>query len=380
MSETPVTLPVPTEASVCAGLGRREFLKVTGVGIAALGVVSAAGGSAFAAEVKNAVGVPEDADNFYKSDKVTVSKVTFKNSYNLQIVGNLVTPLSLARNANVAAIIVGHPMGAVKEQSSMLYAQKLAEQGFITLAIDLPFWGESEGQPRNQVAPEIYADAFSAAVDYLGSQDFIDRNRIGVLGICGSGGFAISAAKMDPRLKAVATVSLYDMGAVTRNGLGHSVTIAQRQAMLAKAAEQRHDEFPGGQLQFLNYLPLQLAKDADPVTREFWDFYRTPRGIYTPPGRTLELTQNRALSSEVRFVSFYPFNDIETISPRPLLLIAGTQAHSREFSEDAYQRAAEPKELAWVSGAGHVDLYDRVNLIPWAKLTAFFNRHLEVFS
>ena len=327
MSETPVTLPVPTEASVCAGLDRREFLKVTGVGIAALGVISAAGGSAFAAEVKNAVGAPEDADNFYKSDKVTVSKVTFKNSYNLQIVGNLVTPLSLARNANVAAIIVGHPMGAVKEQSSMLYAQKLAEQGFITLAIDLPFWGESEGQPRNQVAPEIYADAFSAAVDYLGSQDFIDRNRIGVLGICGSGGFAISAAKMDPRLKAVATVSLYDMGAVTRNGLGHSVTIAQRQAMLAKAAEQRHDEFPGGQLQFLNYLPLQLAKDADPVTREFWDFYRTPRGIHIPPGRTLELTQNRALSSEVRFVNFYPFNDIETISPRPLLFIAGTQAH-----------------------------------------------------
>ncbi|WP_236042868.1 alpha/beta hydrolase [Pseudomonas arcuscaelestis] len=380
MSETPVTLPVPTEASVCAGLDRREFLKVTGVGIAALGVISAAGGSAFAAEVKNAVGAPKDADNFYKSDKVTVSKVTFKNSYNLQIVGNLVTPLSLARNANVAAIIVGHPMGAVKEQSSMLYAQKLAEQGFITLAIDLPFWGESEGQPRNQVAPEIYADAFSAAVDYLGSQDFIDRNRIGVLGICGSGGFAISAAKMDPRLKAVATVSLYDMGAVTRNGLGHSVTIAQRQAMLAKAAEQRHDEFPGGQLQFLNYLPLQLAKDADPVTREFWDFYRTPRGIHIPPGRTLELTQNRALSSEVRFVNFYPFNDIETISPRPLLFIAGTQAHSREFSEDAYQRAAEPKELAWVSGAGHVDLYDRVNLIPWAKLTAFFNRHLAVFS
>ncbi len=262
----------------------------------------------------------------------------------------------------------------------MLYAQKLAEQGFITLAIDLPFWGESEGQPRNQVAPEIYADAFSAAVDYLGSQDFIDRNRIGVLGICGSGGFAISAAKMDPRLKAVATVSLYDMGAVTRNGLGHSVTIAQRQAMLAKAAEQRHDEFPGGQLQFLNYLPLQLAKDADPVTREFWDFYRTPRGIHIPPGRTLKLTQNRALSSEVRFVNFYPFNDIETISPRPLLFIAGTQAHSREFSEDAYQRAAEPKELAWVSGAGHVDLYDRVSLIPWAKLTAFFNRHLAVFS
>ena len=307
-----------------------------------------------------------------------MQKVTFKNSYNLQIVGNLVTPKNLAANAKAPAIIVGHPMGAVKEQSSMLYAQKLAEQGFVTLAIDLPFWGESEGLPRNQVAPEMYADAFSAAVDYLGTRDFIDRKRIGVLGICGSGGFAISAAKMDSRLKAVATVSMYDMGAVTRHGLGHSVTAEQRQAMLVKAAEQRYGEFSTGQMHFLNYLPVQPGKDADPVTREFWDFYRTPRGIHIPHGRTLELTQNRALTSEVRFVNFYPFNDIETISPRPLLFIAGDRAHSREFSEEAYQRAAEPKELAWVPGAGHVDLYDRVNLIPWTKLTAFFTRHLTV--
>jgi len=378
MSETPVTLPEAIAALTPPGLDRREFVKATGVSIAALGVLSVAGGSAFAADSKNAVSPPEGADNFYKSDKVTVQKVTFKNSYNLQIVGNLVTPKNLARNVKAPAIIVGHPMGAVKEQSAMLYAQKLAEQGFITLAIDLPFWGESEGLPRNQVAPEMYADAFSAAVDYLGTRDFIDRKRIGVLGICGSGGFAISAAKMDLRLKAVATVSMYDMGAVTRHGLGRSVTVEQRQAMLAKACEQRYDEFSTGTMQFLNYLPTQPGKETDPVTREFWDFYRTPRGIHIPHGRTLELTQNRALTSEVRFVNFYPFNDIETISPRPLLFIAGDQAHSREFSEDAYQHAAEPKELAWVPGAGHVDLYDRVNLIPWTKLTAFFTRHLTV--
>ncbi|WLH38019.1 alpha/beta hydrolase [Pseudomonas sp. FP2196] len=378
MSETPVTLLEAAEALDSPGLDRRAFVKATGVSIAALGVLSVAGGSALAADSKSAVSPSEGADNFYKSDKVTVQKVTFKNSYNLQIVGNLVTPKNLARNAKAPAIIVGHPMGAVKEQGSMLYAQKLAEQGFITLAIDLPFWGESEGLPRNQVAPEMYADAFSAAVDYLGTRDFIDRNRIGVLGICGSGGFAISAAKMDLRLKAVATVSMYDMGAVTRHGLRHSVTVEQRQAMLAKAAEQRYDEFSTGTLQFLNYLPAQPGKETDPVTREFWDFYRTPRGIHIPHGSTLELTQNRALTSEVRFVNFYPFNDIETISPRPLLFISGDQAHSREFSEDAYQRAAEPKELAWVPGAGHVDLYDRVNLIPWTKLTAFFTRHLTV--
>ena len=378
MSETPVTLYENTEALSPPGLDRREFVKATGVSIAVLGVLSVAGGSAFAIDTKSAVNPPEGADNFYKSDKVTVQKVTFKNSYNLQIVGNLVTPKDLVKNAKAPAIIVGHPMGAVKEQSSMLYAQKLAEQGFITLAIDLPFWGESEGLPRNQVAPEMYADAFSAAVDYLGTRDFIDRNRIGVLGICGSGGFAISAAKMDLRFKAVATVSMYDMGAVTRHGLRRSVTVEQRQAMLANAAEQRYDELSTGTLQFLNYLPAQPGKETDPVTREFWDFYRTPRGIHIPHGSRLELTQNRALTSEVRFVNFYPFNDIETISPRPLLFISGDQAHSKEFSEDAYQRAAEPKELAWVPGAGHVDLYDRVNLIPWTKLTAFFTRNLTV--
>ena len=377
MSEIPDISLETAETLTTLGSDRREFVKAAGVSIAALGILSVAGSSAFAADSQNASNMPEGADNFYKSDKVTVQKVTFKNQYSLQIVGNLVTPKNLAQNFNAPAIIVGHPMGAVKEQSSMLYAQKLAEQGFITLAIDLPFWGESEGQPRNLVAPEMYVDAFSAAVDYIGSRDFIDRNHIGVLGICGSGSFAISAAKMDPRLKAVATVSMYDMGAVTRNGLGHSVTVEQRQAMLAQAAEQRYDEFSTGKMQFLNYLPTQPGKDTDPVTREFWDFYRTPRGIHIPQGRTLEQTQNRSLTSEVRFVNFYPFNDIETISPRPLLFIAGDQAHSKAFSEDAYKQAAEPKELAWVPGAGHVDLYDRVNLIPWKTLTSFFTKHLK---
>ncbi|TIS78838.1 MAG: alpha/beta hydrolase [Mesorhizobium sp.] len=320
--------------------------------------------------------MPSDANNFYKSDSIDIRKVTFKNQYDMLVTGNLVSPKRAHPGGRSPAIIVGHPMGAVKEQSSMLYAQKLAEQGFVTLAIDLPFWGESEGQPRNLVAPELYSEAFSAAVDYLGTRDFIDRDRIGVLGICGSGGFSIAAAKIDPRLKAVATVSMYDMGAVTRNGLNQSVSIEQRKALLANAAEQRYTEFTTGEGIFLNYLPKQPGPDTDAVTREFWEFYRTPRGIAIPAGRTLEQTQNRMLSSEVRFVNFYPFNDIETISPRPMLFIAGDQAHSREFSEEAYKRAAEPKELFVVPGAGHVDLYDRMDLIPFDKLTAFFRQHL----
>lgn len=321
--------------------------------------------------------LPGRADNFYKSDQVNVQKVAFDDQYDMKVAGNLVTPKNLNRSGKAPAIIIGHPMGAVKEQSSMLYAQKLAEQGFVTLAVDLPFWGESDGQPRNLVAPEMYTEAFSAAVDYLGTQNFIDRDRIGVVGICGSGSFAINAAKIDPRLKAVATVSMYDMGAATRNGLRHSQTLEQRKALLEKAAEQRYEEFSTGEKQFLNYLPIELSEDADPVTREFWEFYRTPRGIHIPEGRTLELTQNRMLTSEIRFMNFYPFNDIETISPRPLLFIAGDKAHSLEFSEDAYKLAAEPKELYLVPGAGHVDLYDRTDYIPFEKLTDFFKKNLK---
>lgn len=355
----------------------RARLAAVGAFVASLGLFSLPAGSALAAESQKAQGIPAGADNFYKSDSVNVQKVSFKNQYNMQVTGNLVTPKNLNRQAKTPAIIVGHPMGAVKEQSSMLYAQKLAEQGFVTLAIDLSFWGESEGQPRNLVAPELYTEAFSAAVDYLGTTDFIDPDHIGVLGICGSGGFSINAAKIDPRLKAVATVSMYDMGAVTRNGLKHSVTLEQRKALLAKAAEQRYTEYTTGKGIFLSYLPAQPTAETDPVTREFWDFYRTPRGIAIPEGMTLEQTQNRMLTSEVRFMNFYPFNDIETISPRPLLFITGDQAHSKEFSEDAFKRAAEPKELYYVKGAGHVDLYDRADLIPWKKLTDFYQKNLK---
>lgn len=317
------------------------------------------------------------ADNFYQSNQLTVEKVSFKNQYQMQVVGNLYRPKGLDPKTRAPAIIVAHPMGAVKEQSSNLYAQKLAEQGFVTLSIDLPFWGESEGEPRNLVAPEIYTEAFSAAVDFLGTREFVDRNRIGVLGICGSGSFAISAARIDPRLRAIATVSMYDMGAVTRNGLNKGQSLAQRKEMIARAAEQRYVEFEGGKTKWVDYLPLELPADADAVRREFFDFYRTPRGQAIPEGRTLEQTQNRRISSEVKFANFYPFEDIETISPRPMLFITGAEAHSREFSEDAYQRAGQPKELFIVPGAGHVDLYDRVELIPFDKLTGFFQTNLR---
>lgn len=317
------------------------------------------------------------ADNFYTSDRVTVQKVTFKNQYQMNVAGNLFIPKNLNRNAKNPAIVVGHPMGAVKEQSANLYATKMAEQGFVTLSLDLSFWGESDGQPRNAVSPDIYAEDFSAAVDFLGTQPVVDRNRIGAIGICGSGSFVISAAKIDPRLKAIATVSMYDMGAASRNALKHSQTLEQRKQIIAEAAEQRYVEFTGGETKYTSGTVHELNENTHPIQREFYDFYRTPRGEYTPKGSSPELTTHPTLTGSVKFMNFYPFNDIETISPRPMLFITGENAHSREFSEDAYRLAAEPKELFIVPGAGHVDLYDRVNLIPWDKLTAFFKQHLR---
>ncbi|WP_042932174.1 alpha/beta hydrolase [Pseudomonas mandelii] len=317
------------------------------------------------------------ANNFYKSEKVTMTKVTFNNQYQMKTAGNLFVPKDLKPGSKSAAIIVGHPMGAVKEQSSNLYAQKLAEQGFVTLAIDLSFWGESEGQPRNAVSSEIYAEDFSAAVDYLGTQTFIDRNRIGVLGICGSGSFVISAAKIDPRMKAIATVSMYDMGAANRNGLKHSVTVEQRKQAIAAAAEQRYVEFIGGETQYTSGTVHELTDKSNAIEREFYDFYRTPRGEFTPKGQSPLLTTHPTLASNTKFMNFYPFNDIETISPRPMLFIAGENAHSREFSEEAYRLAGQPKELVIIPGAGHVDLYDRVDFIPFAKLTSFFQTNLK---
>mgnify|MGYP002747254837 CR=1 FL=1 len=284
----------------------------------ALGVILSTAGTStvFAADR------PADADNFYMSDKVEVQKVTFKNQYKMNIAGNLYLPKDMDKSKKHAAIIVGHPMGAV-------------------------------------------------------TGPFADREKIGAIGICGSGSFAISAAKIDPRLKAVATISMYDMGAANRNGLNDSLTLAQRKQIIADAAEQRYVEFQGGATKYTSGTVHEITEKSNPIEREFYDFYRTPRGEFTPAGSSPLLTTHPTLSSNTKFMNFYPFNDIETISPRPLLFITGDQAHSKEFSEDAYKRAAEPKELYYVAGAGHVDLYDRVELIPFDKLESFFKANLK---
>ena len=320
---------------------------------------------------------PKNYTTFKVSDGVDLYAVSFQNQYKMKVAGHLFIPKNLDRNKPNPAIIVGHPMGAVKEQSADVYAANMAERGFITLAVDLSFWGESEGEPRNAVVPDIYAEDFSAAVDFLGTRPFVDRNRIGVIGVCGSGSFVISAAKIDPRMKAVATISMYDMGAANRDALNKSLSLEQRKKIIADAAEQRYAEFTGGKTKYTGGTVHKLDANTDPIQREFFDFYRTPRGEYTPKGGSPETTTHPTLSSNTKFMNFYPFNDIETISPRPMLFITGDTAHSREFSEDAYKRAAEPKELVIVPNAGHVDLYDRVELIPFDKLENFFRTNLK---
>lgn len=309
------------------------------------------------------------ADNWYQSEQVIKREVTFKNTYEMSLVANLFVPRNLDMNKQHAAIIVGSPMGAVKEQSGNLYATKLAEFGFVTVAFDQVFWGESDGASRNNVAPDLYGESFSSAADYLTGLDYVDADKIGVLGVCGSGGFAVSEAKIDSRLKAIATASMYDMGELSRTGLENSQNLEERAAMVDSASKNRNAELDGAAVAFTSGASETISDDSDPIAKEYFDFYRTQRGA-------ANTTTHPRLTGFPKFLNFYPFNDIDTIK-RPMLFIAGDQAHSLSFSKVAYEQAAEPKELYLVKGAGHVDLYDRTDLIPFEKLNTFFTDSLK---
>ena len=308
---------------------------------------------------------------FSKSDKVRHSKVSFFNRIGINLVADLYVPKELDLSRRYAAIIVGHPFGGVKEQSSGLYAQTMAERGFVAIAFDASYNGESGGQPRSIASPEAFVEDFSAAADFLGTRSFVDRERIGVLGICGSGGFSIGAAAVDPRLKAIATVSMYDMGRDRRQGFGDTMSEKDRLKSLREISNQRWTEFEGGEKKFVIGTPESVTADSPAVARDFYDYYRTKRGHH--PRSTTAMTR----TSDAALMSFFPFAQIGSISPRPMLFIAGEKASSRYFSEDAFKLAREPKELHIVPNATHVDLYDRVNLIPFDKLAAFFIEHLK---
>lgn len=304
-------------------------------------------------------------------DGISVASVRFKNHLNHIIAADLYLPRDMDFNVKHRAVIIGHPFGAVKEQASPTYGKEFAKRGILALAIDLSYGGESGGEPRLTVSPEAYVEDFSAAVDYLGTRPWIERNAIGVLGICGSGGFSVCATSLDPRIQALATVSMYDMGRATRQGLKDTLSTVARKHLLEQVAEQRYKEFEGGEPRIRFGTPEKLPPNASDIAREFYGFYRTERGFH-PRYKGTRFTCIPAL------MNFYPFEMISDISPRPVLFIAGEKAHSLYFSEDAYQRAQEPKELYKVPDANHVDLYDQMNKIPFDKLEAFFKSNLPL--
>ncbi|HOX57452.1 MAG TPA: alpha/beta hydrolase [Candidatus Paceibacterota bacterium] len=309
---------------------------------------------------------------FPKSEKVEHRKVTFKNRYGITLSADVYQPKN--RNGKLAAIAVSGPFGAVKEQSSGLYAQTMAERGFVTLAFDPSYTGESGGEPRHVASPDINTEDFSAAVDFLGLQPSVDRNRIGIIGICGWGGMALNAAAVDQRIKAVATSTMYDMSRVMSKGYNDSMTKEERTKSLEQLGQQRWKDAENGKPE-LGPIYNELKGGEPQFMVEYADYYKKRERGFHP--RAINSNGSWTVTNPLSFMNLPLLTYVAEISPRPVLLIHGEKAHSRYFSETAYQAAAEPKELVIIKGANHVDLYDQVNLIPFDKLTEFFTKNLK---
>lgn len=312
---------------------------------------------------------------FELDENVTRRPVSYKNRFGIRIAADLYLHRDFDESQEHAAIIVGAPYGGVKEQGPGIYAQNMALRGFVALTFDPSFNGYSGGEPRHLSSPDIFVEDFSAAVDFLGTRPFVDRERIGVIGMCGSGGLSLSAAQINRRIRAVAPVVMYDHHRLYAEGFENSLTEEERIAFIDERLEQRYTDFETD-------VPLLTPRDAPigfdettaPIGREFGEFYSTPRGYH--PNATTQWTTTSSLS----FMKFPLLTNIKWISPRPILFVTGEHAHSRYYSEDAYDRAAEPKELYVVPNAGHVDLYDKTELIPFDKLEEFFTESLAVPS
>jgi fermentation-respiration switch protein FrsA (DUF1100 family) len=311
---------------------------------------------------------------FQLSDKVTRQKVTFKNRYGITLSGDLYLPKN-ERSEKLAALAIGGPFGAVKEQSSGFYANQMAKRGFAVVAFDPSYTGESSGEPRNVASPEINTEDFSAAVDFLGLQKNVDRNKIGIIGICGFGGFALNATAIDKRVKAVATTSLYDMTRVMSKGYNDSITPEQRTKTLEDLGQQRWKDAENGKpADGPHNLPETLKGDEPQFVKEYFDYYRTSRGFHVN-----SVNSNGAwlVTNPISFMNMPILSYVKEISPRSMLLIAGENAHSRYFSEDIFKVANEPKELIIIPNTVHVDLYDKVDVIPFDKLELFFKQNLK---
>lgn len=352
-----------------AGMSRRNLLQAAGAGAIAVSALAIAGLPAAAQEGTT---MTTDWDKvFPKSESVDHRKVSFKNRYGITLAGDLYSPQGRS-GERLPAIAVSGPFGAVKEQSSGLYAQTMAERGFITLAFDPSYTGESSGEPRNIASPDINTEDFSAAVDFLGLEPDVDRERIGIIGVCGWGGMALNAAAIDKRIKAVVASTMYDISRVSAHGYNDSVTLEQRTQMLEQLGEQRWQDAEAG-VPAYGSASNELKGGEAQFLVDYHDYYMTPRG-YHP--RAVNSGNAWAMTSGLSFMNMPLLTYIAEISPRPTLLVHGENAHSRYLSETAYAAAAEPKELMIIPGASHTDLYDQMDIIPFDKLQSFFEQHL----
>lgn len=311
---------------------------------------------------------------FPKSDKVDVKKVEFTNRFGIKLVGDLYIPKGLAKDEKLAAIAISGPFGAVKEQASGLYAQTLAQKGFITLAFDPSYTGESSGTPRNVASPDINTEDFSAAVDFLSNQPDVDADKIGILGICGFGGFALNAAQMDTRIKAVVTSTMYDMTRVSAKGYNDSIDENARYELKQSLNNQRTQDFKNKTYAKAPGLPEKLTGEEPQFVKDYFDYYKTKRGFHK---NSINSNGNWNMTSTLSLMNLPILCYSEEIRT-PVLMIHGEKAHSRYFSEDAYKKLkGDNKELLIIKDANHVDLYDNMDKIPFAKIEEFFKTNLK---
>ena len=309
---------------------------------------------------------------FAKSEQVDIKKVNFKNRYGIELSGDLYIPKNAA--GKLPAIAVSGPFGAVKEQASGLYAQTMAERGFITLAFDPSYTGESGGEPRHVASPDINTEDFSAAVDFLSSQPSVDPEKIGIIGICGFGGMGLNAAAMDPRIKATVTSTMYDMSRVNANGYFDAMGENERYELKQKLNAQRTKDFKNGFYAEGSGLPDRLNGDEPQFVKDYYGYYKTPRGFHK---RSINSNGNWNMTSSLSFMNM-PILSYSPEIRNAVLMIHGEKAHSRYFSEDAFKKLkGDNKELLIVEGANHVDLYDQTDKIPFDKIDNFFKTYLK---
>lgn len=309
---------------------------------------------------------------FAKSDKVEVKKVEFKNRFGIVLVGDLYTPKD--KGGKFKAIAICGPFGAIKEQASGLYAQTLAERGFITLAFDPSFTGESGGEPRNVASPDINTEDFSAVVDFLSNQSNVNPNEIGILGICGFGGFALNATAMDTRIKASVASTMYDMTRINAYGYNDTLDAKARYALKEQLNKQRTLDFKNQSYAKASGLPDKLSGDEPQFIKDYYAYYKTPRGFHP---RSINSNGNWNQTSSLSLMNL-PILAYSDEIQSAVLVIHGENAHSRYFSEDAFKKLkGKNKELLIIKDANHTDLYDNKDKIPFDKIAEFFNLYLK---